>query len=77
VAAEGQKEVARSKAPPDMPGLNCATSSRERPGDNGIMCAIVPERGFVVTAQCPQGAGAMIFAAADELTNFLALPRYT
>jgi hypothetical protein len=41
------------------------------------MCAIVPERGFVVTAQCPQGAGAMIFAAADELTNFLALPRYT
>src|SRR5215813_1449461 len=33
-----------------------------------------PERSFVVTGQCPQGA--MIFAAADQLTNLLALPRY-
>lgn len=31
---------------------------------------------FVVTAQCPQTAGAMIFEAADELTNSLAHPRY-
>src|SRR5215468_12082994 len=39
---KGQKEAAHGKNSPDMPGLDNATSSRERPGGNGTMCPDCP-----------------------------------
>ena len=78
MAAEGQKEVARGETSAGHAWIELryefqGTSWRQR----HYVRRLSAKRCFVVTAQCPQAVGAMIFAAADELTNSLALPRYS
>src|SRR5215468_9133734 len=78
MAAEGQKEVARGETSAGHAWIELryefqGTSWRQR----HYVRRLSAKRCFVVTAQCPQTVGAMIFEAADELTNSLAPPRYS
>ena len=78
MAAEGQEEVARGKTSAGHAWIELRYELEGTPWrQRHYARRLSPERCFVVTAQCPQASGAMIFAAADELTNSLAQPRYS
>jgi hypothetical protein len=78
MAAEGQEQVARGKTSAGHAWIELRYEFQGTPWrQRHYVRRLSPERCFVVTAQCPQAADAMIFAAADELTNSLAQPRYS
>ena len=77
MAAEGQKEVARGKTSAGHAWIELSYEFQGTPWrQRHYVRRLSPQRCFVVTAQCPEAASAMVFGAGDELTNSLARPRY-
>ena len=78
MAAEGQKEGARGETCAGHAWIELRYEFQGTPWQQRhYVRRLSAKRCFIVTAQCPQTVSAMIFAAADELTNSLTLPRYS